>query len=279
MRFAFDGSSIFDIKHHQQPQNTIGSNKPAAARHLAHNGIVLYYLNIALDEMDHPDSELSTESLTAIDPEVRIASALNSMSLEQRESAILETHGVSELHSEDEAFIDAKLAELEVELLNIPEKKAYYMAKATSPAYVCDRKFRLMFLRADNYDVPAAAKRLVNHFETKLDLFGKDLLGRNIRLSDLSEEDMKSLRAGGCQMLPHRDASGRLVLFYTPESYVAPIKSRVRAYWFLLMNVLRGELLYQITKYFLLKISISYQKGSRRRHPEARCYCRCIQCW
>ena len=193
--------------------------------------------------MDHPYAEFSTASLTAIDAEVRVADALSSMSMSERESAILDTHGVSDLNDEDEAFVDAKLAELEVALLKIPEKKAYYMAKATAPAYVCDRKFRLMFLRADRFIVSAAAKRLVNHFVTKLDLFGKDFLGKNIRLSDLSEEDMKSLRAGGCQMLPHRDASGRLVLFYTPESYVAPIKSRVRAYWFLLMNVLRGELL------------------------------------
>ena len=204
-----------------------------------------YCAPILMTIMD-PDCELSIEKLTAIDAEIRIADALSSLSIEERESAILDTHGVSKLEEEEEEFVDQKLIELEYELLKFPEKKAYYMAKANAPAYVCDRKFRLMFLRADKYNVSAAAKRLVYHFETKLRLFGKDLLGRNIRVSDLNEEEMKSLEDGHGRILPHRDRAGRALLFNTPETYVAPlIENRLRAVWFILMNALRGELLHR----------------------------------
>ena len=157
----------------------------------------------AEDTVEQTDGELDPSSLfdeddpfAHEDAEASIADAMASLSVEERERSLLETHGVAEVQDEDDAFIDQKLADLECELLKIPNKTAYYMAKSTSPAYVCDRKFRLMFLRADQYDCAAAARRLVSHFDTKLDLFGTDYLGKNIRLSDLDEEDLNVMSPG-----------------------------------------------------------------------------------
>ena len=151
-----------------------------------------------------------------------------------------EIHGVADiLDQEDEDFLNQKLADLELELLRIVDKKAYYMAKATSPGYVCDREFRLMFLRADYFNPKDAARRLVNHFDTKLELFGEELLGRDIRLSDLTDLEVESLRTGYYQLLPQRDSAGRPILFFAPGSNKVPIKCRCRYHWWTAMNLMR----------------------------------------
>ena len=50
-----------------------------------------------------------------------------------------------------------------------------------------------MFLRAERFDAPKAAIRLVNHFEGKLVLFGEDKLVKRITLDDLEEEDIEEI--------------------------------------------------------------------------------------
>ena len=80
--------------------------------------------------------------------------------------------------------------------------------------YVLDKKFRLKFLRAEKFDAALAASRLVLHFEEKLELFGEDLLGREIQLSDLDQDDLDTLNMGYLQVLPEPDTNNRKVLFY-----------------------------------------------------------------
>ena len=184
--------------------------------------------------------EKATDNMVLDDAEASIADAMKSLSVEERQLAILDTHGVADLNDETDDFLEQKFKELEYELLDIDHKNAYSLAKSTSPAYVCDRKFRLMFLRADCFDVKAAAKRMVLHFEKKLELFGKDLLGRDIRASDLDEEDRR-YNTGHTQLIPQRDRAGRAVIFHTPERYIAPLKNRLRVQWFLFMTALRDD--------------------------------------
>ena len=117
---------------------------------------------------------------------------------------------------EPPSLIDESLLKLDLELLrmNFHRKQAYNKALKSNREYVLDKKFRLKFLRAEKFDAALAASRLVLHFEEKLELFGEDLLGREILLSDLDEDDLDTLNMGYLQVLQQPDSNNRKVLFY-----------------------------------------------------------------
>jgi hypothetical protein len=115
------------------------------------------------------------------------------------------------------------LAQLNVELHKLtqldgtPENQggvALQMAMQRYPVFVNDPVFRLKFLRAEKFDAHAAAGRMALHFETKLELWGVERLGREIYLSDFDEDDLDTLRRGFFQVLNQLDQSGRRILFY-----------------------------------------------------------------
>ena len=78
------------------------------------------------------------------------------------------------------------------------------------------RTFRLQFLRADNYDPAAAARRMIAFFQHKMHYFGKDKLVQDITLEDLSEEDMETLKSGIFLKLAWKDHAGRTILLIMP---------------------------------------------------------------
>ena len=75
-----------------------------------------------------------------------------------------------------------------------------------------------MFLRSDYFDAPAAARRIVRHFEQKLELFGVEKLTKNITQADISQDTLDCLYHGFGQMLPVRDRAGREVLIMNPSA-------------------------------------------------------------
>ena len=97
------------------------------------------------------------------------------------------------IHAEYPELIDECLDAMEDELKGQQEddRKAYDLAVKYNAEYVCRQKIR--FLRADVFDPAAAAARMVAHFNLKLNLFGPDLLGQDIRLDDLSDDGLESL--------------------------------------------------------------------------------------
>ena len=97
-----------------------------------------------------------------------------------------------------------------------PSKKAsaYNLALERYPSYVKAPSFLLKFLRAERFDVKATSERILLHFKEKLELFGFEKLGREIKLSDLDEDDMDSMNRGYIQVLPLSDHSNRLIVFY-----------------------------------------------------------------
>ncbi|KAL3943359.1 MAG: hypothetical protein SGBAC_002562 [Bacillariaceae sp.] len=121
-------------------------------------------------------------------------------------------------------------------------KEAYLLAEQMSFDFVHNPKFRLLFLRAGLGNFKKAAKRLVRHFKTKLELFGEDKLVKEITLDDLNEDDMESLRSGGFQVLPRPDRAGRSILFgrYTCFKYKEPA-NMIRSLWYLWMTLLENE--------------------------------------
>jgi hypothetical protein len=109
--------------------------------------------------------------------------------------------------------ITRALAELDQDIARMPTFMALKRAQQTSPAYVNNDDFRLKFLRCERFHVKNAANRMLRHFEEKKTLFGEERLGRDIRLSELTDNDLESLESGWTQILPGTDKGGRRVMF------------------------------------------------------------------
>jgi hypothetical protein len=145
-----------------------------------------------------------------------LAQELSAMSVKERERVYFDIHGVSEIVTEEPAFVESCLTGLEKELQCISLKRAYNDALSQNAEYVTNRKFRLKFLRAEGFNPKLAASRLLQFLERKSKLFGVEKLARDIKLSDLDSEDRLCIDSGICQLLPLRDRAGRSIITWMP---------------------------------------------------------------
>ena len=167
------------------------------------------------DANDEPLSTVKAKNIgenSQADFDVSLAREMNRLSIEERERRFEEIHGVFRNIEETPDLIREKVYALGsfIDSSSIP-KPAYNAACEMDRDYVESDKFRLMFLRAELFDVEKAAKRLLMFLEKKMQYFGNDALVRPLTLKDLSESDQRTLEAGSVQVLPYRDRSGRVV--------------------------------------------------------------------
>jgi hypothetical protein len=108
--------------------------------------------------------------------------------------------------------------------------------------YVKNRKFLLIFLRADRFHAKKAAWRIVGHFHKKLELFGASKLCKDITLKDLDPRAMEVIEHGYLTVLPGRDRSDRLVFCcaMSHKKYREPI-DQVRLLCLLLYSLKCGK--------------------------------------
>ena len=155
-----------------------------------------------------PETEEEAEAVEEL-----LATEFASLSLIERDKVMFDVHGIPAAEIEETPELIAKsLEDLEQEIRKLKKKESYENAKYINPEFVNDPAFRLMFLRSDLFNCADAAKRLVHHFEKKEKLFGSgEVLGRYVRLRDLSPDDMRILESGVLQVLPTRDVAGRCI--------------------------------------------------------------------
>ena len=150
-----------------------------------------------------------------------IASALEGLSINEREQVYYEQHGVSDIVDENPEFVAQKLDDFHLELTKLRETHgkaaAIQLAETISREYVSDRALRLKFLRAEGFHVSEAANRMIRFFDIKLYLFGEEKLCKEITISDLDYDDLATLDAGFMQLLPTRDRAGRSVFILLPS--------------------------------------------------------------
>jgi hypothetical protein len=117
------------------------------------------------------------------------------------------------IKTESPETVASSLQELQKELGSMFSfgDTALRRARVQCPQYVDDPDFRLRFLRSERFHVKNAANRLLRHFEEKKFLFGEHCLGRDVRLSDLNDDDLQCLRCGGLQVTSILDRHGRAV--------------------------------------------------------------------
>ena len=127
--------------------------------------------------------------------------------------------------SQQEKLLLDEMDQCIVELPNDEYKVAYNKAAYNSPEYVVhNTTFKLAFLRSEQYNPKAAANKYIKHFHIKHELFGEnnndqypsDILGRDLRYEDLSQDDIQCLKEGTQQLLPTRDHMNRLILCMMP---------------------------------------------------------------
>ncbi|MHA7865834.1 hypothetical protein, partial [Flagellimonas marinaquae] len=175
------------------------------------------------------------------DVDSMLADDLNKLSLKERQSILEELHGVPDIVEETPQFCKSTLDALRLELTRTRSKRGYDRALFLSPRYVESTDFLMMFLRADSFNAMAAARRLVAHFDSKLDLFGLEKLVKDITQEDLSEDDLEALYSGSSQVLPEmKDRAGRPFLFdCVPRHHYREPENLIRAIWYQLMNVVK----------------------------------------
>ncbi|CAJ1962889.1 unnamed protein product [Cylindrotheca closterium] len=161
----------------------------------------------------------------ASDPESAdslIASQMAKLSVADREKVYMDVHGIpDDFVVETPELIHNSLLGLQREINILPDKKAYSIAEQLDPAYTQDRDFRLAFLRCEKFDCHKAALRLVRHFQMKLDLFGQDMLTRDITQDDLNMDDMDCLYSSSGRFLNAYDKAGRVInmMVQVPKTY------------------------------------------------------------
>jgi hypothetical protein len=177
-----------------------------------------------------------------------IAEELSKLSLSDREKAYEDVHGVRNLVEESEHLITESLLDMEKELKLIDNRFAYDQAERASKDYVSCRKLRLTFLRATLFDPKKAATRLVDFFNSKLELFGAEKLVKNITYEDLGEDSMEAMKQGAQQILPTRDSQGRAVLISNQSIFLSlidkfkdPLLTLKRSFWYTLVAIADDE--------------------------------------
>ncbi len=161
--------------------------------------------------------DFPTSSLEEHLAEKLLTEELDRLSLVEHEKIMFDVHGITQINQEDPLDVDILLQEIENQINKIRKKPAYEHALYFNKEYIQDRSFRLRFLRCDRFDSKLAAQRIVRHFQIKRELFGYiEILGRDVRLNDLSPDDTIALESGFIQVLPTRDAAGRSIFSIAP---------------------------------------------------------------
>jgi hypothetical protein len=140
-----------------------------------------------------------------------IAKQMSHLSVQDREEAYMDVHGVSDLVKETPEMVEGGLVQLESEILLLKDRAAYDLAESMDPRHTRNRDFRLAFLRTELFDSQKAALRITRHFQMKLYLFGRDRLAMDITQDDLDKDDMEALYRGNSRFLSDTDRAGRIV--------------------------------------------------------------------
>jgi len=118
-------------------------------------------------------------------------------------------------------------------------------------AYLNEKDFRLMFLRADAWDYAKAAKRMCLYLNAIRNLFGDQVLQRPIQLKDMNAREMETIEKGYSQMVQGRDRAGRRVYIHFASDTDVVLaegddeseraKSRIRVALYMMMSLLEGD--------------------------------------
>lgn len=111
-------------------------------------------------------------------------------------------------------------------------QQVYQVTAQSSPEFM--QRLLLSCLRAENWDVRKATRRVLKHLEAKLNFFGVEALGKDLGIDDLKQGpagllERNALFDGAVQVLRHRDRSGRAIIAqFSSKGQHYPVEVMVR---------------------------------------------------
>jgi hypothetical protein len=125
-----------------------------------------------------------------------------------------EVHGVAALAVEAMPELASSSLQALKEVIERLPPTYLFQQYSINHYYIQSDNFLLKFLRADLFNVPSTAKRLMSHGDSLFQYFGSYALRRPMKLSDLSNKEQSISRAGHFQIMS-RDCSGRLIKYHS----------------------------------------------------------------
>ena len=171
-----------------------------------------------------------------------LAQQMGRLSFQEKKQADEDLHCLPDEIEESPEMVNTCLEDFKNEV-QVQRNFVYDIAERQNKAFVEDKDFRLMFLRADMFNAKAATKRLMNFLQQKLTYFGEEKLTKEIKWADLTEEDIEVLESGRWHVQADNDRSGRPILFilnhvqpkFKPENFVRA--SYFRFFEYILPNI------------------------------------------
>mmetsp|Transcript_19088 Transcript_19088/g.25052 ORF Transcript_19088/g.25052 Transcript_19088/m.25052 type:complete len:355 (+) Transcript_19088:30-1094(+) len=188
-------------------------------------------------------------------------------SQEEHDQANRDLYGIEDyVIDETDDFLEESFRLLDEAIQDVEEKEAYELASFVNPEYISSKKFRIMFLRAERFDIPKTAVRIVKYWDRKVQIFGTDYAFRPLSILDLPAQDEVALGCAGLSLLNARDSVGRALLFcyrkywdHRPESR----DSMIRLLWILVHTAVEDNELVQVNGVQLLMANdMSSQAGT-----------------
>jgi hypothetical protein len=167
--------------------------------------------------IEEPPSWTETEKM--------LADAMAQLSVEERNSAMDDLHGIRRAELSARRGADTEKLNVMMDWMERHPNRAYQLAKDTQARHgpqsisVSDPEFQTYFLRSTDSEEPVdAAKKMLSFLEHKLDMFGEEALCRPVTLQDLSADDIDCLQDGFFQDLG-KDSTGRQLVGCLPSQY------------------------------------------------------------
>ena len=237
--------NLLNIGSRRQPQHEENSSTTS-------NSNIFPYL---------PATQVAAISRSKGDPMDDIAAGLNRLTFQERQQVYHDIHGTSDAHkqTEDPEMVASCVSQLQTILLSyvngnqegagrttiisMEEQSLLFGLKQAmnqNLEYVMDKSFLISFLRADEWDVQLASKRMIKFFKEKLTLFGADKLTKDITIDDdLDQDDLNALESGGMQYIPLQDRSGRHMTINVPALEAVTTHQSLVSCYYLFSIVLR----------------------------------------
>mmetsp|Transcript_20305 Transcript_20305/g.49792 ORF Transcript_20305/g.49792 Transcript_20305/m.49792 type:complete len:465 (-) Transcript_20305:357-1751(-) len=170
-----------------------------------------------------------------------IAVELNRLTFQERETVYEELHAIAVTQYQNQPSDEEMLKLINqtrehIATLRRNNKKAYNRAVFLNPEYVDSDEFLSLFVIGEKLQPLNAAKKVVDHFAIKAQLFAPHLLAKKITYQDLDQEDQKTLGTGSFQSLG-TDNAGRTVVLGTPCHEYKHVDNQVRAMWYIFMRM------------------------------------------
>lgn len=145
--------------------------------------------------------------------------------------------------TEDMCRAGLKMLHEALDSIPLDEKKDYLYALEKVPGLVEKESPLLGFLRSTNWDAWAAAKRLVDYWKLRKDIFGASKAFLPITLTGALAGDIYFLEQARIMALPV-DRQGRGTLFYDRCRCFqehTPCANMIRSYWYILQCLVQQE--------------------------------------